>query len=93
MVFGSSLGCSLAACQVHQAQLPGAHTPIGQIPALHHDANNEMGAGTLHVHLLGNIRRDHLQKQIKAIPNMNKPASWIDIPKMKKILFLTIKIF
>lgn len=54
MVLGASLGCSLTACQVHKAQLPSAHAPIGQIPALHHDANNEMGTGTLHIHLLGN---------------------------------------
>lgn len=54
MVLGPSLGCSLTACQVHQAQLPSAHTPIGQVPALHHDANDQMGAGTLHIHLLGN---------------------------------------
>ncbi len=53
MILGSGLGCSLTAGQVHQTQLPGAHTPIGQIPALHNDANDEMGAGTLHIHLLG----------------------------------------
>ena len=60
MVLGTRLGCSLTACQVHKAQLPVAHTPIGQISALHHDANNEVGAGTLHIHLLGDI--DHKKK-------------------------------
>ena len=57
MVLGASLGCSFTACQVHEAQLTSAHAPIGQIPALHHDANDEIGARTLHIHLLDNINR------------------------------------
>lgn len=55
MVLGTSLCCSLTACQVHKTQLPGAHTPIGQIPALHRNANDEVGTGTFHIHFLGNI--------------------------------------
>lgn len=54
VVLGTCFGCSLTACQVYKAQLPTAYTPVCQIPALHHDANNKMRAGTLHVHLLKN---------------------------------------
>ena len=51
VVFGAGLGGSLAAGQVDQTQLAAAHATIGQVPALHHDAHDEVGAGALGVHL------------------------------------------
>lgn len=50
VVLGTSFCCPLAACKIHEAQLAGAHAPIGQILAFHHDANDEMGTGALYVH-------------------------------------------
>ena len=59
VVFGAGLGGSLTAGQVDQTQLATAHAAIGQVPALHHDAHNEVGAGALGVHLYGNGRGTH----------------------------------
>lgn len=55
MIFGTGLCCSFTASQVHKTQLSRADAAICEISALHHDDNNEMGAGTLHVHLLWKI--------------------------------------
>lgn len=64
VVLGTCFGCSLTACQVYKAQLPTAYTPICQIPALQHDANNKMRAGTLHVHLLKNDKNTTGQRKM-----------------------------
>lgn len=55
VVFGTSFCCSFTSCQVHQTELPETHAPIGQIPALNHDANDQVRAGALYIHLYKEI--------------------------------------